>query len=51
MFEKQTLRSFSLRDSRDLQHGLRGFIEGRENARIQVSFPGGGACFLSQRVA
>lgn len=48
MFKKQTLHTFSLRDSRNLQHRLCSFIEARENTRIQVFFWGGGrVCFLS----
>lgn len=36
MFKKQTLRTFSLRDSHNLQHGLCSFITACENTRIQV---------------
>lgn len=38
MFKKQTLRTFSLRDSHNLQHGLCSFIAACENTRIQVFF-------------
>lgn len=40
MFEQQTLHTFSLRDSRNLQQRLCSFIEGCENTRIQGLFLG-----------
>lgn len=53
MFKKQTLRTFSLRDSYNLQHGLCSFIAACENTRTQAFFRGwvyGRECVFSLHV-